>query len=143
MRKLNKALLRRLARKLRRLRHEEHYDQSSWHIKTQCGTAACIAGHAVIEAGYRILPADDPFDIPLCSIEGGPPVPIDEAAQELLGLDHLLSPDLFSEVPMWDWPEEFAERWKRADPKGPAPQRPSRVAADLLDALADGKVEPF
>lgn len=37
------------------------------------------------------------------------------------------------------WPKEFAERWNAALDFNK--ERPSRIAADLLDAIADGKVK--
>lgn len=132
----NVALLRRLARKLRRLRHEEHYDQASYGRNTNCGTAACVAGHALIESGYKFLfgvggnrqgiikdgKTFDSFDVSdLAGIE--------------LGLSYGDSATLFSASPNSDWPEPFRSRWAESDDGGT--ERPSRIAADYLDHLAD------
>jgi hypothetical protein len=139
-RKLNKPLLRRLARKLRRLRHEEHFDQSIWGSKTACGTAACIAGHAVLMAGWRLRSSeDDPTYLDLCVKKNGTTDSVEDAAARLLGVSaEDYAYDLFSGDPALSWPPPYAERWIDRDSTG---ERPSRIAADLLDAIADGRVE--
>jgi hypothetical protein len=47
--------------------------------------------------------------------------------------------DLFSGGPGDMWPQPYADRWRDKSQTG---ERPSRIAADLLEALADGKVTP-
>lgn len=136
-RKLNKPLLRRLARKLRRLRHEEHYEQRAWVAKTDCGTSACIGGMAAAEAGWKLLFGEG---YGYCR-KDGKRRSIRRIASKMLGL--AANTRLLSAYPTGSWPFEYAYRYEAADPTGPAKQRPSRVAADLLDALADGTVEPF
>ena len=143
MARLNKALLRRLARKLRRLRHEEHYDQRHWAASNACGTAACIAGHALIECGWKPRLYFDTWErktIAMEFVKDGKEADAEVQAEKLLGLPE--NSGLFHPNGS-EWPDEFRERFQEAIPDGPAKQRPSRVAADLLDALADGKVEPF
>lgn len=135
---LNKPLLRKLALKLRRLRHEEHYDQGVWARTTRCGTAACIAGHAAALAGWSLRPIpkdEDPTPQDAC-VMGGREVPVMRVASALTGIrdDHWL----FSDAPGDDWPAPFDMRWRYAETSGL--ERPSRIAADLLDAIADGKV---
>lgn len=122
---LNKALLKKVAMRLRRLRHEEHYDQSVWGRRTSCGTAACIAGWTALEVGVS---ASD-----LCEGNGGKG---NWAAEKLatlrLGLPDRWAYYLFHPTPTVMWPRLFRSRL--LEPK----DRPSRVAADLLDAIADG-----
>lgn len=36
------------------MRHAEHFDMDTWGAKTECGTTACIAGHALLLAGYKM-----------------------------------------------------------------------------------------
>jgi hypothetical protein len=149
VRKLNKPLLRRLARKLRRLRHEEHFNQSTWAQVGLCGTAACIAGHAVIEAGWR--PVEDPDEPEMgylthCRKGNGRIEDIEGAAARLLGLPSPDDRDCWGDDEIYDlfsgdaghqWPKPYADRWLNKTETG---ERPSRIAADLLDAIADGKV---
>lgn len=146
MRKLNKPLLRRLARKLRRLRHEEHYAQEVTAVKTSCGTAACIAGHTVDELKYRLVfeprLQHDRGDLALDEClhpMTGKPVSVIEAARKELGLSQDAACALFSAYPTESWPEVYASRLARRDD---TKERPSRIAADLLDAIADtnGKI---
>lgn len=136
MRKLNKPLLRRLARKLRRLRHEEHYRQSTYISRTQCGTAACIGGHAAIEIGRQKV-YDHAKKHGRIGELG--------AVRQILGLRNgrLFAPDPrepWGERYNTAWPELFAARWD-ARLRGESDERFSRIAADLLDAIADGTVK--
>jgi len=75
-RELNKPLLRKLARHIEK--HPEQYDQGHWYLdkslldadvdqealealnhihkpKTECGTVACVAGHAVVQSGSPLI----------------------------------------------------------------------------------------
>jgi hypothetical protein len=145
VRKLNKPLLRRLARKLRRLRHEEHYDQTEILNKTSCGTVACVAGHAVLAAGYKLrLERLEPCGITDCRIcatvkpdvvcvdpKTGKEVDVLTHAQRALGLTGREAERLFDGGVVGAWPDAYADRWKAGN------ERPSRIAADLLDAVAD------
>lgn len=51
--KPNIELLKRLRTRFLRMKHKEHFNMESVAIKTQCGTAMCIAGHALDLAGYK------------------------------------------------------------------------------------------
>lgn len=144
-RTLNKPLLRKLAAKLRRLRHEDHFDQRAWLVQTDCGTAACIAGHTVLLAGVKLLQRPmigEPimYAERICASDGGP-LTISSAARRLLGLGKAAAYRLFSPSPRCAWRGGFGDRWSdmRAGFNG---ERPSRIAADYLDAIADGKVKP-
>ena len=144
IRRLNKPLLRKLALKLRGLRHEEHYDQAHWAVTTRCGTAACIAGFAAMEAGWRPFLTGDAvsslFGTHYCVQSGSKRRrTIKMVAAEALGF----SPKsrIFTSVPGVFWPGEYRERWQLAR-LGQTSERFSRIAADLLDAIADGKVKP-
>lgn len=134
--------LRALAGRLRRLRCEEHFDQQIWMVRRPCGTAACVAGHALImKGGPRIrkllagLRRNDPGDY-FASDDA-------RAAAEYLRLSHPEAEVLFTSSPQLFWPEPFGSRWHRSykrwrptyrDPS----RRKSRIAADFLDAIADG-----
>lgn len=133
---LNKPLLRKLALKLRRLRHEEHYDQGAWIDKTQCGTAACLAGHVALLSGWKPIFLDGWNEAIQCK-QGRREGFISEVAAEALGIPR--GHWLFSSEPHEFWPDAYADRW-RAVVFNSGKERPSRIAADLLDAIADGKV---
>jgi len=140
--------IKRLAQKLRRLRHEEHYDQSTWVSKTACGTAACIAGHAALLAGAKFTKCPcgcgESF---VCTLDGQRAT-IDEVARKFLGLSYDQSMTLFTGAPyeVRGWPEPFRDRWSNAvlgnvREGNKKAERPSRIAADFLDAIADKKVK--
>lgn len=132
-----KARFRKLARTLRRLRHEEHYDQEEIATKTDCCTACCIAGFAVVQAGYRLDFNPGEWDGMCRKGKNGKRQEILNVAGELLNASHgsHLSFDLFSGSPEYDWPEPYAGQWWAGK------KRRSRIAADLLDAIADGHVQ--
>jgi hypothetical protein len=143
---LNRALLRKVAAKLRGLRHEKHYDQSTYGQSNDCGTAACIAGWTVLLSGYRLpLPktAAEAADVyAICIGPDGKRLKIHTVARGLLGLTANQAANLF-DGGACSWPAEYSERFDDAlyPVKGETPkERPSRIAADLLDAIADGKV---
>lgn len=50
---MNVELLKKVATKLRRMRHKEHFDMDSYVGETDCGTAACIAGWACLLSGLK------------------------------------------------------------------------------------------
>jgi hypothetical protein len=62
---------------------EEHY-QGDWVQETECGTAYCIAGHTVVDAGYEIH-QDPRTDEVLVTTEQGKRH-VGDVARELLGL---------------------------------------------------------
>lgn len=142
---LNKLLLRKVATKLRRLRHEEHYNQGTFGEKTPCGTTACIAGHVAIVAGARLVWTQREYGNPgamECRL-GSDVDTIASFAQTALGLLPSQAMKLF-EASGARWPQPYQDRfWNALDSleDGRTPtERPSRIAADLLDAIADGKV---
>lgn len=53
---MNVTLLRKVQAKLRRLKHPAHFNMDHWAQKTDCGTAACIAGHVLLVSGYKAGP---------------------------------------------------------------------------------------
>lgn len=130
MRKLNVLLLREIATKLRRMRHEKHYDQGVIVEQTACGTAACVAGWALLLTGKVVAKDVDANTL------GRPDL---ERARRLLGLRQGGSAGgpvhwLFEAGPTPDWPYAIRHRWYSGE-------RRSRVMADLLRSIADGKVE--
>lgn len=139
----NRQLMLAVASRLRKLRHEKHYNQAVYVTQNACGTTCCIAGYAVLEAGCA--PADlVPLERSIhADFEGESRyLDIGDAAQNLLGLDDDERAVLFSSDPSDDdgWPEPYATRFKKACRKN-ATERPPRVAADLLEAVANGKVK--
>jgi hypothetical protein len=131
---LNRALLRKLARKLRRLRHEEHYRQGSYGQETECGTAACIAGHTVLMSGHNLGECYGQC------VKGGRVYDIHRTAQRLLGLTDGEASRIFGAVALY-WPSPYDWRYQAAA-WGNSKERPSRVAAEMLMAIAAGKVKP-
>jgi hypothetical protein len=132
--KMNRPLLRAVAKKLRGLRHEGHYDQTEVMVKTDCGTAACIGGWAAkLAPGVKV---DWPFGKYNLTYKGRT---VKEStlvfARRRLGINKRLASWLFSGGATLAWPDAYAQRLAGGE-------RPSRVAADLLDAIADGKVKP-
>lgn len=134
----NKQLLLAIAKRLRSLKHEEHYDQDIWIKQTDCGTACCIAGWTVIEAGLTPKQAVR-LDRGI-SVDGNDYLDVEDVARDLLGLKFSEGLNLF-EMRGMGWPPPFAERFANAV-HGRSEERPSRVAADLLEAIARGKVWP-
>lgn len=53
-RKLNIDLLKRLRTRFLRMRHPEHFDMGDYACVNECGTAMCIAGHALDLQGYKL-----------------------------------------------------------------------------------------
>lgn len=129
--KANVPMLRQLAERMRNLPDEAMYRQEVYAMSAPCGTACCIAGHAVILAGYRLVRGETGEFV--CEKEAGELLDIHDVAVELLGLSQWC--DLFDGDPEVDWPEPFAGRWEHALEFGG--ERPSRIAADYLDHLAN------
>jgi len=129
---LNKAMFKKVITRLRRLRHEKHYDQDTWAEKTKCGTAACIAGHVVMLSNeYKaVLAEDNYYD---CYTRDGKLSSFFTAGKRLLGLTDRQSGIVFDSA-VW-WPEEYSNRWLSGR------ERQSRVAADFLEAIMNGEVK--
>jgi len=79
--------------------HPAEFDMYTWFKQTRCGTTACLAGTALLQAGYEprftasgraedvdLLDADgDPYSI-TAAWRDGVAYPVSETAAELLGL---------------------------------------------------------
>jgi len=109
------------------LRESSSYDQAEWFKVTageaplvvRCQTPACVAGHAIIAAGKRIVRGE-----------------IVEDASSILSLTSREANVLFDAVGS-SWPSAYAARLREVGIRGP---EAAQVAADLCDALADGTV---
>lgn len=76
------------------MRHAEHFDMGTWGTKTECGTTACIAGHALLLAGYRLrLNVDNEYEF--VSPKGRVVHPLIAARREL-GLSKKVTGTAFS-----------------------------------------------
>lgn len=91
---------------------EEDWDQGSWAIQrfdedeNVCGTAMCFAGHAVVEAGHKLVwkpiesecscldCLEETHPVTECHVDDGRD--IETAAREVLGLSSMQSQMLFS-----------------------------------------------
>lgn len=49
--------------------HPEEHEQEHWAVRRSCGTAMCVAGHAVVKVG-RQLRWDDDDQTVTCSVVG-------------------------------------------------------------------------
>lgn len=87
MPKPNIDLLKRLRTRFLRMRHAEHFNMSTWVEKNECGTAMCIAGHALDLQGYRVR-TDEFGNSYFVSPSTGKRVNPRNAAQRELGLSH-------------------------------------------------------
>lgn len=86
-----------MKRLLTRLKHikDERFDMSDFIQPNECGTAACIAGHACLIMGFKIGPHPD-FEGELIFVnkKGRKIIPESEAGQ-WLGLDYREADNLF------------------------------------------------
>jgi hypothetical protein len=116
MPKKNIALLKRLRTRFLRMRHPKHFDMSTIAIKTECGTAMCIAGHALDLQGYKFKQV--PCSLGCCMnavlfspkgrrVEGE----LDRAAREM-GIDSAVAQDLFYDYSL-KTPKQAAARIER------------------------------
>jgi hypothetical protein len=78
-----------------------------------CGTAACIAGWALILSGEK------PFTLNESGLGA-------ESAQELLGLNGNEQTSLFH---LWAWPETFSEKYHKAK----FPKQRAKIVSDRID----------
>ena len=73
--------------------HPELYDQGTFGERTECGTAHCIAGHAVVLSGGHRPRGRQLWNH--VRIKRGPVMDIEECAAKLLGLGFFESLRLF------------------------------------------------
>jgi len=74
--------------------HPEEWRQSDWASKSACGTAYCVAGHAVVMSGYTASFSSKNWATGFC-VKDGRRGHIDTVAREVLGLDLWQAQDLF------------------------------------------------
>lgn len=102
---MNVELLKKVATKLRRMRHKKHFNMRTWARKTECGTTACIAGHALIDAGYKVKSEKGPGWKPAKFFApDGREVEPEAAGRKLLGLTARQAARLFDDT---EWPDQF------------------------------------
>lgn len=92
--KPNLDLLRRVLRQIDD--HPETWEQGDYAVKGPCGTAFCVAGHAVVMSGYKIKwceGVDDNTHESSCTTVDGQLVP--PLAEQLLGITSEESDSLF------------------------------------------------
>ncbi len=89
--------------------HPEQHDQAHFAIRTDCGTAYCLAGHAVVLSGYRIAWEESLLNRHAfnAKLDDGSTAEIPDLAAELLGLE----PGPYDE----EWPDLFDGGNSRAD----------------------------
>lgn len=131
---MNIERVRKLATYMRSL-DEKQYDQTDYGRETACGVVACLAGHTVVmERGklpHRVVYG---FNSETVSVVDDVKVRADAA--QLLDVGEM--DRLFTSCPEQGWPEEFADRWDYRLPKAAdKSRRPTHIAADYLDFLAD------
>ena len=129
---MNLELLRRVQAKLRRMHHGGHLDMASFARKTDCGTAYCIGGYALLMAGYKTKTVKDQKYLDWLAPDGRQlswsddgPNSIWGSAQKILGLTEEQANRLFIDDL---WPDEFNDQWQLNDPK---------VAADRIQHFID------
>lgn len=105
---MNIELLKKVRNRLRRMKHKEHFVMRVFVSKNECGTAACIGGHALLIAGYKPTTWDEAVQEFKEVIPPGKKkaIPIWEAARQALGLDETEAGKLFVKG---RWPDQFRE----------------------------------
>jgi hypothetical protein len=87
---------------LGQIKAEPHtWRQTSWGVETECGTAYCLAGHIVTQAGYQMV--WEPWDVggvqrkavSCVAPSGGRMKLISQVAQRLLGVNETQAEALF------------------------------------------------
>lgn len=119
--------------------HRAAWDQRYWATKTPCGTAGCIAGHVVMEAGYIIVWSS--FTSPNGTVYGDFTSEgdlIGHVARELLGLTLAQAADLFDQnnslYRLWLLSSEFTNGAIQV-PEGVEPDEYDRARAADTDPV--------
>lgn len=89
--------------------HPEEHDQQSWGIKTSCGTAYCVAGHALAMSGV-----DFRWEYQLGAVRAiytAEGEDVFEAGRQILGLDFEGADDLFESSNSLDVLWHLAKRY--------------------------------
>lgn len=118
-------LLRRVKREI--LAKPNSYRQDVWN----CGSAACIAGHAIALTIPSVRPLKDEDGDTYPSIDGCKlNEDWEDLANRVLGLDYdHFDGSLFTADPELDWPEPFAEEWRKAASR----EDKAKIAARRID----------
>jgi hypothetical protein len=92
--------------------HPEEWDQTTWAVRTPCGTTMCFAGTALFVAGYTFnwshrIEESSAATIRRSKTSGGKTWPIPWVAQEELGLNDCQVRNIF--YCMTDDPAELRE----------------------------------
>lgn len=102
----NIELLKRLRTRFLRMRHAKHFNMEKWVQDTACGTAMCIAGHALDLQGYNVR---RPRGYPIFVSPKGNRVNPRAAATRELGLSYSIASNLFYDMRI-KTPTQAAER---------------------------------
>lgn len=143
---MNKANILRVANRLWNLQHEKHYMQHVIISKEPCGTAACVAGWAVLldpryrihlNPDYSVLCSHQKDNIRTSTVRAYAEGRLDPQrereldskildvlleARKILGLTSDQAHTLFSAYPESAWPEPYKTQWRLAHAVPPNPQ---------------------
>lgn len=90
--------------------HRQEWYQGAWAIRTECGTAYCLAGHAVVLSGHEIRVPEGEYQLGYATASGEY---VSEVAMEELGLTEWEAERLFAEhntLPtLWALAEDFTD----------------------------------
>ena len=129
---MNVELLKKVATKLKRMRHKKHFDMRDWAKKTDCGTAACIAGHVLLGEGYKLKFEPHPYSPKFISPKGHLVDP-EIAARRILKLSEGQAERLFKAM---QWPGKFGGGWARYNDRNPKFNNPKVAAARIEHFIA-------
>jgi hypothetical protein len=100
--------------------HPEKHDQGTWGHETDCGTAACFAGWAVLLNGYELqLQFGDPFGghcFDVKSLKTGVRSAVATAAAEVLELTYGEAMTLFHAGNTFEELEQMVKNISNGDP---------------------------
>lgn len=112
---MNVELLKKVATKLRRMRHKQHFTMPVFARKTECGTAFCIGGLGLILKGYKPVFDDPLFTQAVTFISTtGRRCKAWPSARRLFGLTSKQAARLFEKE---NWPDRFGPWNYDDDPK--------------------------